>query len=76
MSHSTNLSNPASNGNAANKYFTNMPTQAQLDALGLVIKYQGPTFPNCQGAPYATTQGKSIDPDTMQSIVFVKKPAG
>ncbi|WP_435896832.1 hemagglutinin repeat-containing protein, partial [Variovorax paradoxus] len=61
------------NGNQANKYFANMPTPAQLDNLGLEIKYQGPLLPEYQGLPFATTQGKPIAPATMQTVVFVKK---
>lgn len=61
------------NGNAANKYFTNMPTSTQLDAMGLTVEYQGPILPEYQGMIFKTTQGKPIEPSTMQTIVFVKK---
>jgi hypothetical protein len=61
------------NGNGPNKYFSNMPTAAELDAMGLTIKYQGPLLPEYRGMSFTTTQGKPIDIDTMQSIVFVKK---
>ena len=61
------------NGNAPNKYFSNMPTATELDAMGLTIKYQGPLLPEYKGMSFTTTQGKPIDIETMQSIVFVKK---
>jgi filamentous hemagglutinin len=61
------------NGNSANKYFSNMPTQAQLDALGLKIQYQGPLLPEYQSQTFLTSNGKSIDIDTMKTIIFVKK---
>lgn len=57
---------------------SNLPTQAQLDALGLglELKHKGPILPEYKGTSYATKQGKPIDPNTMKSIVFVKKTAG
>ncbi|TRT87213.1 MAG: hypothetical protein EWV63_09025 [Microcystis aeruginosa Ma_OC_H_19870700_S124] len=60
------------NGNAPNKYFSNMPTSTELDAMGLTIKYQGPLLPEYRGMSFKTTQGIPIDVNTMQSIVFVK----
>jgi hypothetical protein len=61
------------NGNAPNKYFSNMPTATELDAMGLTIKYQGTLLPEYKGMSFTTTQGKPIDVETMMSIVFVKK---
>ena len=61
------------NGNSANPYFTNMPTAAQLESMGLRIEYQGPILPQYQGMTFTTTTGRPIQPSTMQSIVLVKK---
>lgn len=60
------------NGTAANKYLTNMPTQAQLDALGLEVRYQGPLLPEYQGQTFLRADGSKLN-DSMQSIIFVKK---
>ena len=61
------------NGNSANPYFSNMPTAAQLDQLGLKIQYQGALLPEYQGLNFARTDGSPIPNSTMRSIVFVKK---
>jgi filamentous hemagglutinin len=60
-------------GNSRNPFFTNMPTAAELDALGLEIKYQGPLLPSLTSQTFTTTSGRTIDPSTMQTIIFVKK---
>jgi filamentous hemagglutinin len=60
------------NGTAANRYLTNMPTQAQLDALGLTVQYQGPLLSQFQGMTFLRTDG-SVLTAPMQSVVFVKK---
>nr|WP_321920584.1 hemagglutinin repeat-containing protein [Paraburkholderia tropica] len=61
------------NGNGANPYFSNMPTAAQLDQLGLKIQYQGTLLPEYQGLNFTRTDGSPIPNSTMRSIVFVKK---
>jgi filamentous hemagglutinin len=63
------------NENMANKYFANMPTPAELDAMGLTIKYQGSILPEYQGMKFFTTEGRPIEIKTMRTIVFVKKGA-
>ncbi|HMY39637.1 MAG TPA: hypothetical protein PK011_09945, partial [Marinagarivorans sp.] len=60
------------NGTAANKYLTNLPTQAQLDVLGLEVKYQGTLLPEYQGQTYLRADGSKLT-EPMQSIVFRKK---
>ncbi|WP_304489169.1 MULTISPECIES: VENN motif pre-toxin domain-containing protein [Chromobacterium] len=61
------------NGTPANKYLTNMPTQVQLDVLGLSVKYQGPLLPQFQGMTFLRTDG-SVLTAPMKSVVLVKKP--
>jgi len=61
------------NGNSVNPYFSNMPTAAQFDQLGLKIQYQGALLPEYQGLDFARTDGSPIPNSTMRSIVFVKK---
>lgn len=61
------------NCNSANPYFTNMPTAAQLDSMGLRIEYQGPILPQYQGMTFTTAADRPIQPSTMQSIVLVKQ---
>jgi filamentous hemagglutinin len=62
------------NGNSANKYFTSIPSGDQLGQLGLDISYQGELLPEFQGMSFTRTDGSPIDPATMRSIVFTKKP--
>jgi hypothetical protein len=59
------------NGNSANPY-TAIPSQAQLDALGLKIQYQGPLLPEYQGMNFLRTDGSKLDLPT-QTIIFIKK---
>jgi hypothetical protein len=59
------------NGNSANPY-TAIPSQAQLDALGLKIQYQGPLLPEYQEMNFLTTKGRKITTG-MQTIIFIKK---
>ncbi|WP_423380296.1 hemagglutinin repeat-containing protein [Burkholderia sp. LMG 32019] len=61
------------NGNGANPYFVKVPSQAQLDSLGLTIKYQGNLLPEYSGLTFSRMDGSTIPNDTMRSIVFVKK---
>jgi len=61
------------NGNGANPYFYKVPSQDQLDSLGLAIKYQGNLLPEYSGLNFSRTDGSAIPNDTMRSIVFVKK---
>lgn len=60
-------------GNNRNPFFTNMPTAAELDALGLEIKYQGPLLPSLSNQTFAATSGGRIRPEDMQTIIFIKK---
>jgi filamentous hemagglutinin len=60
-------------GNQANPFFNRLPTAAELNALGLEISYQGPLLPSLRGQSFSRTTGGNIPPDTMQTIVFVKK---
>jgi hypothetical protein len=50
-----------------------MPMQKQLDALGLIVQYQGLLLPQLQGMTFLRTDG-SVLTAPMQSVVFVKKP--
>ncbi|BEU75078.1 hypothetical protein MAFF211271_46330 (plasmid) [Ralstonia syzygii subsp. indonesiensis] len=61
------------NANGANPYFSNMPTTAQLDQLGLKIQYQGNLLSEYQGLNFSRTDGSPIPTSTMRTIVFVKK---
>lgn len=61
------------NGNMANMYVKNMPTAAQLEQLGLEVKYQGNLLPEYRGFNFLRTDGSRIDLETMRSVVFVKK---
>ena len=60
------------NGTAANKYLTIIPTDTQLDALGLKIEYQGALLPQFQELKSFRRDGAPLT-DPMQSVVFVKK---
>ena len=61
------------NGTGANPYFFNVPTAAQLEQLGLTIKYQGGLLPAYQSLRFVRTDGSDLSPGLMRSIVFVKK---
>ena len=60
------------NGTAANKYLTILPTQSQLDALGLEIKYKGSLLPEYQSQTYQRADGSKLT-EPMETIVFIKK---
>lgn len=57
------------NGNPENKYFTTVPTPAQLDALGLTMKYQGNLLPEFKDMKFSRMDGSQISVGTMRSIV-------
>jgi filamentous hemagglutinin len=60
------------NANAVNPHFNSLPTQAQLNSLGLKIEYQGPVLPQYSGVTPLRSDGSLIT-KPMQSLVFVKK---
>jgi filamentous hemagglutinin len=62
-------------GNAtfSNKYYKNMPTTAELDALGLKVKYKGELLLDYQDIKFLTTEGTRIPTDKMRTVVFIKK---
>ncbi|GHU26433.1 hypothetical protein FACS189488_14590 [Betaproteobacteria bacterium] len=60
------------NANNANPYFRSIPSQAQLDALGLRIEYQGSLLPQYQNMNFLRTDGSPL-PGPMQTIIFIKK---
>jgi len=61
------------NANEGNKYFTNLPSSTQLDALGLKIEYQGALLPEYRNMTFFRSNGSPLPIDTMKTIVFVKK---
>ena len=61
------------NGNMANKYYTTVPSAAQLSAMGLELRYEGRLLPEFSAVQFRRTDGSPIDPNTMRSTVFVKK---
>ena len=61
------------NGNAANKYFTTIPSNDQLAQMGLEVAYQGELLPEFREINYFRTDGSPIDPTTMRSVIFKKK---
>jgi hypothetical protein len=61
------------NANGANPYFKSVPTQAQLDSLGLKIEYQGSLLSEYQGMQFLRTDGSVMPSSSMRTIVFVKK---
>jgi filamentous hemagglutinin len=58
---------------ASNNPYAKLPSQAELDRLGLEVKYQGALLPEFQGNDYRGTRGGSLPMDRMQTIILIKK---
>lgn len=54
-------------------YFSTMPSLAQLEALGLEVRYQGALLSQFQKLTFLDSKGVKFAPAQMRTIVFVKK---
>ncbi len=60
------------NRNSRNPFVGKLPTQAQLDAMGLKITYQGPLLSQYQKMSFMTSDGFDIQAQGIRSFVFRK----
>ncbi|SUD90624.1 hypothetical protein [Psychrobacter phenylpyruvicus] len=60
------------NGTASNKYLRGIPNEAELDKMGLKLKYNGPLKPEFNNFQFKTTDGKPLKQSTMKTIIFEK----
>ena len=58
------------NANGANPYFKSVPTQAQLDSLGLKIEYQGSLLPEYQNMQFLCPVQTSKVPVPIQALAI------
>ena len=60
------------NGSAANKYLRGIPSESELNKMGLKLEYNGPLKPKYQNLQFRDSKGKLLEKDGMKTIIFKK----